>query len=95
LNHSIFVIADCGHGSFFWNVLALQTVDFIIAAPFPTCKWSGKIGRALKLLINKGMPCNLFAVVKGQRLTRATKGWSLSTMAELTNSAVFFSNLTI
>ena len=68
LNHSNFLIADCGHGSFLLNVLAKQAVEVFIAAPFLTCKWSGKVGRALKLLINMGMPCKLFAIVKGQRL---------------------------
>ena len=68
LNHSNFLIADGGHGSFLWNVLAKQTVEVFIAAPFPACRWSGKVGRALKLLINIGMPCKLFAIIKGQRL---------------------------
>ena len=68
LNHSNFLIADCGHGSFLWNVLAKQAVEVFIAAPFPAGKWSGKVGRALKLFINMGMPCKLFAIVKGQRL---------------------------
>ena len=67
LNHSNFLIADCGHGSFLWNVLAKQAVEVFIAAPFPAGKWSGKVDRALKLLINLGMPCKLFAIVKGQR----------------------------
>jgi hypothetical protein len=38
-----------------------------IAAALPAGKWSGKVGRALKLFINMGMPCKLFAIVKGQR----------------------------
>ena len=68
LNHSNFLIADCGHGSFLWNVLAKQTFEVFIAAPFPAGKWSAKVGSALKLFINIGMPRKLFAVVKGQRL---------------------------
>jgi hypothetical protein len=73
LNHSNFLIADCGHGSFLWNVLAQQTVEVFIAAPFPAGKWSGKLGRALKLFINMRMPRKLFAVVKGQRLTLSSE----------------------
>ena len=68
LNHSNFLIADCGHGSFFGYVLAKQAVEVFIAAPFPAGKWSGKVGRALKFFINISMPRKLFAVVKGQRL---------------------------
>ena len=68
LNLSNFLISDCGHGSFLWNILAQQTVEIFIAAPLPAGKWSGKVGRALKLLINMRMRCKLFAVVKGQRL---------------------------
>ena len=68
LNHSNFLVADCGHGSSLWNVLAKQPVEVFIAPPLPTCKGSGKVGRALKLLINMGMRCKLFAIVKCQRL---------------------------
>ena len=68
LNHSNFLISDCGHGSFLWNVLAKQAVEVFIAAAFPTCKGPGKVGSALKMLINMGMTCKLFAIVKGQRL---------------------------
>jgi hypothetical protein len=65
LNRFNFLTIDRGHGSFLWNVLAKQTVEVFIAAPFPACKWSGKLSSALKLFINMGMPCKLFAVVKG------------------------------
>ncbi|MEY3135084.1 MAG: hypothetical protein RJA39_966, partial [Pseudomonadota bacterium] len=48
--------------------MAKQVVEVFIAAALQAGKWSGKVGRALKLLINMGMPCKLFAIVKGQRL---------------------------
>jgi hypothetical protein len=67
LNHSNFLIADCGHRSPLWNVLAKQVVEVFIAAALQAGKWSGKVGRALKLFINMGMPRKLFAIVKGQR----------------------------
>jgi hypothetical protein len=64
LNHSNLLIADCGRGSFLSNVSAQQTVEVFIAAPLPAGKWFGKVILAFKLLINLGMPCKLFAVVK-------------------------------
>ena len=67
LNHSNFLISDRGHGSFFWYVLAQQSIEVFIAASLPACKWSGKVSRALKLFINLAVSCKLFAVVKGQR----------------------------
>ena len=66
LNHSNFLVAYRWHASFIWKVLAKQSVEVFIAIPFSTCKWSGKVGRALELLII-GVPCKLFAIVKGQR----------------------------
>jgi hypothetical protein len=67
LKHSNFLISERGHRSFLWNVLAEQTVEVFIAVPFPAGKWSGKVSRIIKLLINMGMPCKLFDFIK--RLT--------------------------
>jgi hypothetical protein len=94
LNHSNFLISDRGHQYFLWNVLAQQTVEFLIAAPFPAGKWAGLIGRALMLLID-GIPCNLFAVVKGYRLNLTAIGLSLSTMAELININILLSTISM
>jgi hypothetical protein len=60
------------------------------ADPFLADKWSGKETYACKLLINTGMPCKLFAVVKMLTLTPASKGLRLSAMSEQTKSDVFF-----
>ena len=77
LNHFNFLIADCGHGSFLWNVLAQQAVEILIAATFPAGKWSGKVSGALKLFINMDVRCKLFAVVKGQRFDPSCHGFEL------------------
>ena len=74
LNHSNFLISDRGHGSFLGDVLAQQPIEVFIAAAFPTGKGSGKVSRALKLLINMCMRCKLFAVIKGQRLDSFAQG---------------------
>jgi hypothetical protein len=91
LIHSNFLLSDRGHGSFLWNILAKQTVEVFMAAAFPAGKWSGKLGSALKLFINIGMPCKPLPLSKVSVLTRAAKGWSLSTMAALTNADVCWS----
>ena len=57
--------------------MAKQAVEVFIAAAFPAGKWSGKVGSALKLFINIGMPRKLFAVVKGQRLDPGCHGFEL------------------
>ena len=76
LNHSNFLICNCRRSSFLWNVLAKQTVEVFIATAFPAGKWSGKVGSALKLFINKGTlttpltepPCS-YVVASGLWLT--------------------------
>jgi hypothetical protein len=74
LNHSNFLISDRGHGSFLGYVLAQQPIEIFIAAAFPNGKRSGKVSRALKLFINLGMRCKLFAVVEGQCLDSFVQG---------------------
>ena len=45
-----------------------KPLKILIAATLKDGKWPGKVGGALNMFINIGMPRKLFALVKGQRL---------------------------
>ena len=93
LNHSNFHISSSGQGSFLWRVFSLQSVQIFIASPLPACKCPRKVNGALKLFINIDMLGKLYATLRVSVFALAANDWSLSKMAELTNSDVLFSAL--